>query len=111
MEHPRMIGQNIELTMRQKNISNEQLVAMLGYSEMDIHRMQEGVLLLSGSELEEIAEALGVEMCELTEKKDESEYRELLHCMGNYHDVVNKDKILDYIDMYIEIEEARALVQ
>lgn len=110
MKSSRVIGQNIELVMQEKCISNAELASKLGVSELDIHRIQEGVLLLSGNELTEIADALGVEICELTEKKEESKYRELLHCMGYYQNAENKDKILDYIDIYIEIEEARALV-
>lgn len=111
MEHPSLIGQNIDLLMRQMDISDEQLASMLGYSEMDIHRIKEGVLLLSGSELLSFAQAFNIEPEELAKKRAESEYRELLHCMGNYHSAVNKDRIFDYIDTYIEIEEARALVE
>lgn len=111
MNEPRLIGQNIELVMQKCAISDGQLASMLGYSDMDVHRIKEGVLLLSGRELEEIAKALNVKLESLLERREESEYRELLHCMGSYHNVENKDKILDYIDTYIEIEEARALIQ
>lgn len=110
MNQPRLIGQNIELVMRNNTISDMQLASMLGCSEMDVHRIREGVLLLSGSELENIAKALNVSPENLLERRSESEYCELLHCMGSYRNVENKDKIFDYIDTYIEIEEARTLV-
>ncbi len=110
MNQPRLIGQNIELVMRKSAISDGQMASMLGCSDMDVHRITEGVLLLSGRELEDIARVLNVSPEYLLERRTENEYRELLHCMGSYRNVVNKDKILDYIDTYIEIEEARALI-
>lgn len=108
MAYSRMIGQNIELIMKQKNILPEEISKKLGYSLNDLHRMKEGVLLLDGYELREMADAIGVDSSELLKPRAEDEYRDLLHCMGTYHDVKNKDKILDYIDMYIGIEESKA---
>lgn len=110
MNQPRLIGQNIELIMRNNAISDMQLASMLGCSDMDVHRIRDGALLLSGSELENIAKVLNVSPENLLERRAESEYCELLHCMGSYHNVGNKDKIFDYIDTYIEIEEARTLI-
>lgn len=107
MAYSRIVGQNIELMMKKKNVLPEDLAMKLGFSLTDLHRIKEGVLLVDGNEIREIAEAIGIEFSELILRRDEGEYRELLHCMGTYHDVENKDKILDYIDMYIGIEEAK----
>ena len=106
MAYSRIVGQNLQLVLQQKGISLEQLAQQLGYSLVDLHRIQEGVLMIDGREIKEFANTLEVDPSELLEQRDEMEYRELLHCMGEYHDVQSKEKILDYIDMYIGIEEA-----
>lgn len=108
MAYSRTIGQNIELVMKKRNIMPEEISQKLGYSLNDLHRIKEGVLLLDGHDIRKMAEAIGVECSELLKQRDETEYRDLLHCMGTYHDVKSKDRILDYIDMYIEMEESKA---
>lgn len=106
MKYSRVIGQNIQLAMKNRKVTFSQLKNKLGYSERDLHRILEGVLLVDSSELTKFAEVLGVQLSQLTENRDEECYRELIHCMGDYHDGSNKDKILDYIDLYIELAEA-----
>lgn len=106
MAYSRIVGQNIQLVLQQKGLRLEDLAQQLGYSLIDLHRIVEGVLLIDGDEIREFASVLKVELSELLNQRDETEYRGLLHCMGEYHDAKNKDKILDYMDMYIRIEEA-----
>ena len=106
MAYSRIVGQNIQLVLQQKGIRLEELAQQLGYSLIDLHRIIEGVLLIDGNEIKEFANILKVELSELLDQRDETEYRGLLHCMGEYHDAKNKEKILDYMDMYIGIEEA-----
>ena len=105
MKYSRVIGQNIQLVLEDSGITFSQLREKLGYSEKDLCRILEGVLLVDSMELDKFAKVLGVELGQLTEPRDEKQYRELIHCMGEYHDVSNKDKILDYIDLYIELAE------
>lgn len=106
MSYSRVIGRNIELVLNQKGVSMCEFAEKLGYSEMDFHKILEGVLMIGGREIKEIATHLGIALEELTRVREEDEYRTLIHCMGNYEDPENKDRILDYIDMYIELEEA-----
>lgn len=106
MAYSRIVGQNIQLVLQQKGISLEQLAQQLDYSLIDVHRIIDGVLLIDGNDIKEFAKILKVELSELVDQRDETEYRGLLHCMGEYHDAKNKDKILDYMDMYIGIEES-----
>lgn len=108
MKYSRVIGQNIELLMIRKNISTEDVASKLGFSSDDLQRIKEGRLMIDGQEIDMFAKILGVNVTELLEQRDEEEYRELIHCMGTYHNAENKEKIIDYIDMYIGIEEAKA---
>ena len=108
MKYSRVIGQNIELLMIRKNISTEDVASKLGFSSDDLQRIKEGRLMIDGQEIDMFAKILGVNVTELLEQRDEEEYCELIHCMGTYHNAENKEKIIDYIDMYIGIEEAKA---
>ena len=108
MKYSRVIGQNIELLMKRKKISAEDVASKLGFSSDDLQRVKEGRLMIDGQEIDMFAEILDVNVTELLEQRDEKEYRELIHCMGTYHNAENKEKIIDYIDMYIGIEEAKA---
>lgn len=106
MAYSRIVGQNIDLMMRKKGIQASMISEKLGYSERDVHRIIEGVLLVDGTELKNIAGVFGADVQELLKERTEEEYRELLHCMGTYKSTENKDKILDYIDLYITLEES-----
>lgn len=106
MAYSRIVGQNIELLMQRNGIQASMIAEQLGYSEIDVYKIMEGSLLITGSEMCEIAEVLHVDIAELEMTRDEEEYRPLLHCMGNYKNVESKDKIMDFIDLYIDLEEA-----
>lgn len=108
MKHSRVIGQNIELLMKRKKISTEDVPSKLGFSFDDLQRIKEGRLTIDGQEIDMFADVLGVNVTELMGQREEKEYRELIHCIGMYHNMENKEKIIDYIDVYIGIEEAKA---
>lgn len=106
MSYSRMIGENIQLELMKRGISIQEIAQELGYSEMDFHKIVEGVLKIGRREISEIANSLGATFEDLIEVREEDEYRQLVHCMGSYEKAETKDKILDYIDMYIELQEA-----
>jgi DNA-binding Xre family transcriptional regulator len=108
MKTSRIIGQNIALTMEEKKVGVHSLCQKLEISEADLHRVQEGVLMLDSSTLKRMCAELGVSLETMMEQRPESEYRKLIHCMGKYQNPENKEKILDYIDLYIAMEEAMA---
>ena len=105
MRYSRIIGQNILLAMNENNISMSYMLENLDYTEKDMYRIIEGVTLIDSQELDNIADVLGVDVDELSTPRDEAQYREIMHCMGEYHNSSNKDKILDYIDLYIKLAE------
>lgn len=104
MKSLRVIGQNIQLQMNSKGYSIEELADRLGYSVLEVHRIIEGNLSVPLQTMKKIANELSTTLKNLMEEKDENEYKPLLDCMGSYKNASNKDKILDYIDLYIQLE-------
>ena len=105
MKESRIIGSNINLSMKKRGFSQKQMADKLGMSEEDILRIISGRLLLTGSEIKKIAEVIGVDAVQLVEKRNDEDYKDLIHCMGKFHKIDNADIILDYIDTYITLAE------
>ena len=105
MRGTRVVGNNINLVMKQNKINADQVADTLGMSENDVLRILSGRLLLSGNELNDIANGLDVGIEELLQEKESNEYKKLIHCMGNINKQENVDRILDYIDSYIILRE------
>ena len=105
MRESRIIGNNINLIMKRKGFTRNQLAEKLGILEEDILRIMSGRLLLTGNEIKKVADILEVKPQELVEEKNNEEYKELIHCMGRFDRIENVDVILDYIDTYITLAE------
>ena len=107
MSYLRAVGNNITLEMKKKNISISSLSEQVGLDRQDLVRIIEGRLVVFPDILRIIADALGVSVEKLEQPRESSQYDELVHCMGCFTKPENKDKILDYIDFYIGIQEAK----
>ena len=108
MSYLRTIGDNISLAMKQIGMSIESLSDSAGLSVYDLRRVIEGRLMLSADELSRIAVGLNTTVADLRAKRPQGDYSGLIHCMGHCNNLDNRDKILDYIDFYIGIQEAKS---
>jgi len=100
-----MLGRNIQLDMEKKAICEKDFAQKLGYSLSELKKLLEGKLLLAKNDLENIALQLGESYDELVRERSKEEYEAIFDCMGYFSDEENEDKILDLIDMYIELKE------
>lgn len=101
------IGNNIALELKKRNLSEHDLAQRAGLSVIDLKRAEDGFLALSAKELKKIADEIDVSLSALTDERDPEEYRCLLHCMGTYEKQESKNKIIDFIDKYVYIENER----
>lgn len=108
MNVSRIVGNNISLQMKEKGLSRESLARKVGMTSEDVLRIQSGRLYLSGKELNKIAEAIGVNLELLLNRRNGDDYKQLIHCMGKINNHDNVDRILDYIDTYITLKEDSA---
>lgn len=96
------IGSFIKLKMMEQNKSIQSLAEESGYSTKDIGKILDGRLFLSPKQIEEIAGILDLDINEMINciDVDSIEY------VGEFTKEENKDKILDYIDRYVDLKEA-----
>ena len=96
------IGSFIKLKMMEQNKSIQSLAEESGYSTKDIGKILDGRLFLSPKQIEEIAGILDLDMNEMINciDVDSIEY------VGEFTKEENKDKLLDYIDRYVDLKEA-----
>ena len=96
------IGSFIKLKMMEQNKSIQSLAEEGGYSTKDIGKILDGRLFLSPKQIEEIAGILDLDINEMINciDVDSIEY------VGEFTKEENKDKLLDYIDRYVDLKEA-----
>lgn len=107
MKEERLIGNNIQLFMYNRNISEEDIAVSLGYSQNDISRMLEGRIFLSFEELQDIADYFDIDVEELFDKKNSELYEDAgcIYCNHYFKDQANLDKIMNIFDLICDIEE------
>lgn len=105
MDRSRMLGRNIQLDMEKKAICEKDFAQKLGYSLSELKKLLEGKMLLAKKDLENIALQLGESYDDLVTERSKEEYEAIFDCMGYFSDEENEDRILDLIDMYIELKE------
>lgn len=105
MDRSRMLGRNIQLDMEKLGIPETEFAAKLGYSLSELRKLFEGKLLIARTDLTKIAAQLNESYEELTRIRSKDEYEAIFDCMGCFSDDENEDKILDLIDMYVELKE------
>ena len=86
-----LIGQNIAIVAKEKNITNNELAKAMGCSEQSIEMLIKGRMYLSWERFEQLADFLGVTTGRLLQREPVSEG----YCF-----------ILDLINHYIDIYEA-----
>ena len=102
----RKIGICISNRMTEKSISPESLADNTGYSYRDICRLIEGELMLSPVELEKIANQLDLSLESLVRfEPDDNMFVPSLVCNKPFENKDNLYKIIDLLDMYIELKE------
>lgn len=105
MDRSRMLGRNIQLDMEKNDISEVEFASNLGFSIAELKKILEGKMLLAKSDLENIAQYLRETYDELVRERTKEEYESIFDCMGSFSNEESEDKILNLIDMYIELKE------
>ena len=108
MKEERVIGNNIQVLLKNANKKKKEMASSLGYSDEDIIRICEGRLYLSTDELDDIADYFGISLDDLCEQRPVEEYEEAgcIHYNHHFKEQSNLDKIMDLFDLICDIEEA-----
>ena len=101
------IGSFIKLKMMEQNKSIQSLAEESGYSTKDIGKILDGRLFLSPKQIEEIAGILDLDINEMINCID----IDSIEYVGEFTKEENKDKLLDYIDRYVDLKEVTQFTQ
>lgn len=105
MEQSRYVGHNITLLMEEKKVDIEKLASEIGYSVNDFKRLLDARLVMMPETVKKIASILNVNIMDILTERENSEYQVFVDCMTEFQHPENKDKILDIIDQYCNLQE------
>lgn len=104
MTYSRVLGHNIESKINSTCGSINDFASKVNFSVRDLHKICEGRLSLAPRDLYAISNALNIDVSDIIEQdKFQDKY---VDCMGKFKNSDNQDKILDLIDMYIDLKES-----
>lgn len=107
MKDTRILGNNINLLLNRNGVTREDFAEALGYSVYDVHKLCDARLSTSAEDLKDIAHFFEVDESALFVDLGDKEYvgDGFMHCMGEFKNKENKNKILDILDMYCDMQE------
>lgn len=108
MKEQRVLGNNIQVLLKEQGDNKELMAETLGYSEADLVRICEGRSYVSMNEIGEIAAYFGVTVDEMLQRKSDDIYQSVgcIHYNHTFKEEQNLDKIMDLFDLVCDIEEA-----
>lgn len=106
MQEARMLGNYIENLAEEKGISTSTLSQLLGCSELQVARLFKGLSFASFSQISKLAEFLGTTVESLLSGDIDKYNRTVVHCMNDFQNNNNREKILDLIEGYVDIVDA-----
>jgi hypothetical protein len=108
VENARVLGDNIKLLLTQRGIEKDAFAKEMGYSLLDVEKLCDARLFVTGEDVRGIADYFSVDPQYLYTRQDDEQYvgRDFLHCMGQFKKPENREKILDIFDMYCDVKEA-----
>lgn len=107
MNRARILGDNIKLLLKEKVISKSGFAEALGYSVDEVERLCDARLAVTEEDVRGIAAFFSCTADDLFVRKDEREYEGVgfLHCMGQFKNPDDREKILNIFDMYCDLIE------
>lgn len=108
MEKARVLGDNIKLLLAQRGVEKVAFAKALGYSLLDVEKLCDARLFTTEDDVRDIADYFEVMPEILYIRQDEGMYvgDVFLHCMGQFKNLKNRERILDIFDMYCDVKEA-----
>lgn len=106
MSYAREVGYVIRSEVASDPKRKSSLQEALGLSSFELDKLFAGRLSLTTSDLRVVASTLGVPLRALAMPDQNAYDKGAVHCMTEFSDRNNREKILDMIDAYIDIREA-----
>jgi len=102
----RRMGHFVATKAKELQITGEELANGIGCSAEKISALFKGRLMLSYPQIELLATLLLVSPENIVHGDNTAYDTDFVHCMATFKEKDNREKILDFIDTYIDICEA-----
>ena len=106
MKAARMIGNYAENRIHDLGISTEEINGLLNLSDQETEAFFKGRLLLTYDQLTRLAQRIDVTTLDLIKGNEEEYTSSVVHCMNPFDNEQNREKILDIIDDYMDIQDS-----
>ena len=103
MEDMRILGNMIEKLAAEQHVTADALGALLQCTPEQVARLFKGRLFLTFDQLTALLERLRVSVDTLLAGDRENYRQTVVHCMGEFSDEANREKVLDIIDDYLDL--------
>lgn len=106
MQSARMLGNYVEHLMPTKNLTRSGLGEILGCDLRQVDAFLKGRAYASFPQIQALAKALGTSVSDLLAGDAERYGASVVHCMNDFQDPENRERILDLIDDYVDVLDA-----
>ena len=106
MQKARMLGNYVYHLATQKGLSTHELGKMLGCQEHQVKSFLKGRSFATFDQMTVLARELGISVTDLLKGNEDYYNATVVHCMNQFQNNANREKILDIIDDYMDIVDA-----
>ena len=106
MQNARMIGNLVKNLANERDFTSAFLAEQVGCNASQIDAFYDGRFILPFSKLKTLSDLFHISMANLLAGNQEMYNKTIVHCMKDFSDDANREKILDLIDDYLDIREA-----
>ncbi len=103
MKEARMLGFRVGKYADESNVSTFELSEVANCSETQMRAFLKGRVFMSFDQLSAMAKRLGVAVSALLSGRENEYNLSVVHCMNEFEDSQNREKILDIIDEYMDL--------
>ena len=106
MKETRVLGNYVKSLAHSKHVSEDELSQLLDCSPEQVYSFFKGRSFVSFQQLTKLATRFDTTVADLLNGDLENYNSTVVHCMNDFQNPDNREKILDIIDGYIDIVDA-----
>ena len=106
MNNLRVFGYTLKSAVRNKGLSDDKVAEKLALSTDQLRKVYCGRLILSYSQVETAARLCDIQTADLVSGNLKAYEKNFVHCMNDFSNGANREKVLDLLYDYLDILEA-----
>ena len=111
MQSARMFGNYVNFLAQENCLSLSDLSRALGCSDFQVEMLLKGRAYASFAQVSKLAELFHTTVEKLLLGDPQQYNATVVHCMNDFQDTNNREKILDFIDDYVDVVNAVDMYQ